>query len=113
MPIVVGYIFAHYLTYLVEKGQAVVYTLAGIDADVAFVLSTHTTTLAALKVSFVVAGHVLAVVAAHDRALIVLPRAHRLSGQMGMLLLMVDVHVHRAVPAVLRVSARTPLRVID
>lgn len=31
----------------------------------------------------------LAVVAAHDRALIVLPRAHRLSGQMGMLLLMV------------------------
>jgi len=52
-------------------------------------LSTHTSTLAALKVSFVVAGHVLAVVAAHDRALIVLPRAHRLSGQLGMLLLMV------------------------
>jgi hypothetical protein len=89
VPIVVGYIFAHYLTYLVEKGQAVVYALAGIEADVAFVLSTHTSTLAALKVSFVVAGHVLAVVAAHDRALIVLPRAHRLSGQMGMLLLMV------------------------
>jgi hypothetical protein len=89
VPIVVGYIFAHYLTYLVEKGQAVVYVLLGIDADVAFVLSTHTSTLAALKVSFVVAGHVLAVVAAHDRALIVLPRAHRLSGQMGLLLLMV------------------------
>ena len=89
VPIVVGYIFAHYLTYLVEKGQAVVYQLTAIDADVAFVLSTHTSTLAALKVSFVVAGHVLAVVAAHDRALIVLPRAHRLSGQMGLLLLMV------------------------
>ena len=89
VPIVVGYIFAHYLTYLVEKGQAVVYVLLSIDADVAFVLSTHTSTLAVLKVSFVVAGHVLAVVAAHDRALIVLPRAHRLSGQMGLLLLMV------------------------
>ena len=89
VPIVVGYIFAHYLTYLVEKGQAVVYVLTSIDADVAFVLSTHTSTVAALKVSFVVAGHVLAVVAAHDRALIVLPRAHRLSGQMGLLLLMV------------------------
>ena len=89
VPIVVGYIFAHYLTYLVEKGQAVVYVLLSMDADVAFVLSTHTSTLAALKVSFVVAGHVLAVVAAHDRALIVLPRAHRLSGQMGLLLLMV------------------------
>ena len=89
VPIVVGYIFAHYLTYLVENGQAVVHALLSIDGDVAYMLSTHTSTLAALKVSFVVAGHVLAVVAAHDRALIVLPRAHRLSGQMGMLVLMV------------------------
>jgi hypothetical protein len=89
VPIVIGYVFAHYLTYLVENGQAVMYALLAVDGDVAFVLSVHTSTLAALKVSFVVAGHVLAVVAAHDRALIVLPRAHRLSGQMGMLLLMV------------------------
>jgi hypothetical protein len=59
------------------------------DPTVHAIVSTHTSTLAALKVSFVVAGHVLAVVAAHDRALVVLPRAHRLSGQMGMLLLMV------------------------
>lgn len=89
VPIVVGYILAHYVTYLVEKGQAVVFALVGSDAEVSYVLSTHTSTLAALKVSFVVTGHVLAVVAAHDRALVVLPRAHRLSGQMGMLLLMV------------------------
>ncbi len=89
VPIVVGYILAHYATYLLEKGQAVMLALVGAEAEVTYVLSTHTSTLAALKVSFVVAGHVLAVVAAHDRALIVLPRAHRLSGQMGMLLLMV------------------------
>ena len=89
VPIVVGYIFAHYLTYLVEKGQAVLFALADVNAEVTLVLSTHTSALAALKVSFVVAGHVLAVVAAHDRALVVLPRAYRLSGQMGMLLLMV------------------------
>ncbi len=98
VPIVVGYILAHYLTFLVEKGQAVLYALLDPfgrgwtplgDPTVHFFLSAHTSTLAALKVSFVVAGHVLAVIAAHDRALIVLPRAHRLSGQMGMLLLMV------------------------
>lgn len=89
VPIVVGYVLAHYVSYLVENGQAVVYALLSVEGEVAFVLSTHTSTLAALKVSFVVVGHVLAVVAAHDRALIVLPRAHRLSGQMGMLLLMV------------------------
>lgn len=98
VPIVVGYILAHYVTFLVEKGQAVFYALLDPlgrgwtplgDPAVYVFLSTHTSTLAALKVSFVVAGHVLAVVAAHDRALITLPRAHRLSGQMGMLLLMV------------------------
>jgi hypothetical protein len=89
VPIVVGYVFAHYLTYLVEKGQAVVLALTGAEGQVSYVLSTHTSLLAVLKVSFVVLGHVLAVVAAHDRALVLLPRAHRLSGQMGMLLLMV------------------------
>lgn len=89
VPIVVGYVFAHYLTYLVEKGQAVLLALVGAEPQVTYVLSTHTSTLAALKVSCVVAGHVLAVVAAHDRALVVLPRAHRLTGQLGMLLLMV------------------------
>jgi hypothetical protein len=98
VPIVVGYIFAHYLTYLVEKGQATFYALLDPlgrgweplgHPEVQYVLSTHTSTLAFLKVLFVLTGHVLAVIAAHDRALIVLPRAHRLSGQMGMLLLMV------------------------
>ena len=98
VPIVVGYIFAHYFTYLVEKGQATFYALLDPlgrgweplgTPEVHYVLSTHTSTLAVLKVMFVLTGHVLAVVAAHDRALIVLPRAHRLSGQMGMLLLMV------------------------
>jgi hypothetical protein len=89
VPIVVGYVFAHYLTYLVEKGQGVAHALVGSEPEVTYVLSTHTATLAALKVGFVVAGHVLAVVAAHDRALVVLPRAHRLTGQLAMLVLMV------------------------
>ena len=89
VPIVVGYVFAHYLTYLLEKGQGAFFALSGLDGDISYFLSEHTSTLAALKVSFVVAGHVLAVVAAHDKALALLPRAHRLSGQLAMLLLMV------------------------
>lgn len=98
VPIVVGYVFAHYLTYLVEKGQGAFYALLDPlgrgwtpfgDPSVSYVLSEHTSTLAALKVTFVVAGHVLAVVAAHDRALVLLPKAHRLSGQLAMLVLMV------------------------
>lgn len=98
VPIVVGYVFAHYLTYLLEKGQAAFHALLDPlgrgweplgDPSISYFLSEHTSLLAALKVSFVVAGHVVAVVAAHDRALALLPRTHRLSGQLGMLLLMV------------------------
>lgn len=98
VPIVVGYIFAHYLTYLLEKGQAAFFALLDPlgrgwtplgDPSTSFFLSEHTSTLAALKVTCVVAGHVVAVIAAHDRALVLLPKAHRLSGQLAMLLLMV------------------------
>jgi hypothetical protein len=98
VPIVVGYIFAHYLTYLLEKGQTAFFALLDPlgrgwtplgDPATHYFLSEHTSTLAALKVTFVVAGHVLAVIAAHDKALALLPKAHRLSGQVAMLLLMV------------------------
>lgn len=97
-PIVVGYIFAHYLTFLVEKGQAAVILLADPlgrgwqpfgDATPSVWLSEHPALVAVLKVSFVVGGHILAVIAAHDRALALLPRAHRLAGQLAMLILMV------------------------
>lgn len=96
VPIVVGYVFAHYATYLLEKGQVAVFALLDPfgrgwigDPSVSYVLSQHPSLLAALKVTFVVAGHVVAVVAAHDRALVLLPKRHRLSGQLAMLVLMV------------------------
>lgn len=96
VPIVVGYVFAHYVTYLLEKGQVAVFALLDPfgrgwigDPSVSYVLSQHPSLLAALKVTFVVAGHVVAVVAAHDRALVLLPKRHRLSGQLAMLVLMV------------------------
>jgi hypothetical protein len=89
IPIVVGYVFAHYLTYLIERGQQTVYLLLGMDADVNYFLSLHPSVLATLKVGFVVAGHVAGVVAAHDRALRLLPQAHQLTGQLAMMLVMV------------------------
>jgi hypothetical protein len=100
IPIVVGYVFAHYLTYLVERGQQTVIRLAdpldrgwnlfGLgDAEVSYVLSMHPAVLATLKVGFVVAGHIAGVVAAHDRALRVLPQGHQLTGQLAMMLVMV------------------------
>jgi len=90
IPIVIGYVFAHYLTYLVEKGQQTVFQLLGLhDAHVYYLLSIHPSVLATTKVLFVVAGHIAGVVAAHDCALRVLPKRHQLTGQLAMMLVMV------------------------
>lgn len=98
--IVAGYLVAHYLTFLVEKGQATMllfadpfgrgWNLAGLaDRDVAYLLSTHPAALGTIKVSAVVVGHILGVAAAHDRCLRLLPPAHRLTGQLALMLTMV------------------------
>ena len=100
IPIVIGYVFAHYLSYLVERGQQTIILLAdplgrgwnllGLgDAEVNYVLSLHPSVLATIKVGCVVAGHVAAVIAAHDRALRLLPTGHQLTGQLAMMLVMV------------------------
>jgi hypothetical protein len=100
IPIVVGYIFAHYLTYLVERGQQAVIALAdpfgrGWDLlglahqQVVYVLSMHPAVLSTTKVACVVTGHIVAVIAAHDKALRLLPSAHQLTGQLTMMLVMV------------------------
>jgi hypothetical protein len=100
IPIVVGYVFAHYLSYLVERGQQAVFALAdpfgrgwnllGLGhLHVVYVLSLHPTVLAVIKVSCVVTGHIVAVIAAHDKALRLLPAGHQLTGQLTMMLVMV------------------------
>jgi hypothetical protein len=100
IPIVVGYIFAHYLSYLVERGQETMvrlgdplgrgWNLFGLGhAHVSYLLSNHPSVLATIKVACVVAGHIAAVIAAHDRALKLLPRGHQLTGQLAMMLVMV------------------------
>lgn len=100
IPIVVGYIFAHYLSYLVERGQQAVialsdpfgrgWNLLGLTHQhVAYVLSAHPPVLAGIKVASVVTGHILAVIAAHDKALRLLPKGHQLTGQLTMMLVMV------------------------
>ncbi|MGV0743271.1 hypothetical protein [Mycolicibacterium sp. XJ870] len=89
IPIVIGYVFAHYLSYLVEKGQETLILLFGLDHEVNYVLSLHPTLLATLKVGFVLAGHVAGVIAAHDRALQLLPKQNQLTGQLAMMLVMV------------------------
>jgi hypothetical protein len=101
VPIGVGYVFAHYLTLLLESGQAYLIFLSDPlvtgeadllgtrDWTISYFLSLRPTLLATLKVGFVLLGHVIAVVAAHDRAVKLLPPAHAVRGQLAMLVLMV------------------------
>jgi hypothetical protein len=100
VPIVAGYIVAHYLTYLVEVGQQTLIQASDPLSDgsnlfgtagwsVNYVISYHPTALATTKVIAVVLGHVIGVVAAHDRALAVLPEKHRITGQLPLLVAMV------------------------
>ena len=100
VPIIVGYIVAHYLSYLVEVGQQTLILMSDPmsngsnllgtgDWSVNYWLSYHPTFLASTKVLAVVLGHVLGVVAAHDRAIKLLPQRHQVTGQLPLLVAMV------------------------
>lgn len=100
VPIIVGYVAAHYATYLLEFGQQVVIymsdplvngsnLLGTADLQPAYFLSESVTAVAAVQVGGVVLGHILAAVAAHDRSLALLPKRHQVVGQLPMLVLMV------------------------
>ncbi len=100
VPIVVGYIVAHYLSFFIAEGIAFVQEVGdplsrgwpltewadGIDK---YTIYNHPTAIAVTKVVAVVTGHVLGVVAAHDRSVRLLPRTRALIGQLPMLVLMV------------------------
>jgi hypothetical protein len=101
VPIVIGYVIAHYLTYLLEVGQQTIVYLSDpfstghanwfgtFNWQVSYFFSFHPTALATVKVLAVVVGHVVGVVAAHDRAIHLLPRKHQLTGQLSLLVAMI------------------------
>ena len=99
VPIVMGYVVAHYWSLLVLVGQQTVLQLSdplgngsdwlgiggrGVDTTLA-----DPALVAVLQVSAVVTGHVLGVVLAHDRAVALLPRRRAVAGQVPLLVLMV------------------------
>jgi hypothetical protein len=100
VPIIVGYVVAHYLSYLVVAGQLTLIQVSDpfsngsnwfgtANLAVSYWLSYHPTFLATLKVLAVVTGHVVGVVAAHDRAIRILPPRHQVTGQLPLLFAMV------------------------
>ena len=100
IPIIVGYITAHYLSYLIEQGQSTLIQLSDpmvrgdnllgtANLSVDYWLSFHPSLLAVIQVLAVVTGHIVGVIAAHDRAISLLPPRHHVTGQIGMLIVMV------------------------
>lgn len=100
VPIIVGYIIAHYLTLLIEIGTRTLIQASDPLSKGWNILGTgnwseptwlsyHPTLLASIKVLAVVVGHVLAAVIAHDRAIRVLPPRSHLTGQLPLLAAMV------------------------
>jgi hypothetical protein len=100
IPIVIGYVVAHYLSFFVSEGIAFVQLVGdplsrgwnltswagGINK---YTIYDHPTALAVIKVVSVITGHVVGVVAAHDRAVRLLPSRQAMVGQLPMLVVMV------------------------
>ncbi|MGA5466709.1 hypothetical protein [Mycobacterium sp. NPDC050041] len=100
IPIFIGYFLAHYLSYLVEEGHDTLILLTDpldrnwvvfgmTSADGNRWLSQNPAVLSTIKISCVVAGHVVAVIAAHDSALRLLTVERRVTGQLPLMLTMV------------------------
>lgn len=100
VPIAVGYLVAHYFSLLVFGSQQTVvlasdpldtgadlFGAAGLQVNFSLVSPT---TIAVVQVVAVVTGHILGVVATHDRAARLFPRRQAVAGQVPLLVLMVS-----------------------
>ncbi|MCY0959841.1 hypothetical protein [Streptomyces sp. H27-H5] len=89
VPIALGYLVAHYLSLLVTEGPRTVIMAVGTDNASEPLSPLGPGGLAALQVIAVVTGHVLGVIAAHDRSVRLFPPAKAVAGQLPLLALMI------------------------
>jgi hypothetical protein len=99
VPVALGYVLAHYYSFLVLEGQQAFVQLTdplGIGANwlgtrglVPDATLVHPSLVANLQVAAIVAGHILGVALAHERAVQLFPRRVAVLGQLPLLVLMV------------------------
>ncbi|MEU3064933.1 hypothetical protein AB0P12_22030 [Streptomyces subrutilus] len=89
VPISLGYLIAHYFSLLVVEGPRTVSMALGTDNAPEPAPPLGPGGLAALQVIAVITGHVLGVVAAHDRSVRLFPPAKAVAGQLPLLALMI------------------------
>ncbi len=88
VPIAVGYTIAHYATLLLVEGPRGLAQLAGQQLGPVVAVPAPEV-VAGIQIGAVLVGHVVAVVAAHDRCIALLPEHRRLADQVPLVLLMV------------------------
>ncbi|MGH4008085.1 MAG: hypothetical protein ACRDTH_07990 [Pseudonocardiaceae bacterium] len=95
IPIVVGYVIAHYFSLLLFQGQQAIVLLSnpvGTSAEISGAVNyglITATGIAFVQVIAVVVGHILAVISAHDRSVALFPRSDAVVGQLPLMVLMV------------------------
>ncbi|WP_206051059.1 hypothetical protein [Nocardioides speluncae] len=89
LPIAVGYLVAHYFSLFTLEAPRIVAIALGADNPAAPALLLGASGTATLQVGAIVLGHVLGVVAAHDRSVRLFPAARAVPAQVPLLALMV------------------------
>ncbi|MFF4171548.1 hypothetical protein [Streptomyces sp. NPDC001744] len=89
LPIALGYLTAHYFSLLVTEFLRIVMMMVGMVPASAPDPPLGPEGLATLQVTAVVTGHVLGVVAAHDRSVRLFPPARAVAGQLPLFILMI------------------------
>ncbi|MFF9569228.1 hypothetical protein [Streptomyces sp. NPDC014685] len=89
VPIALGYLVAHYFTLFVTEGPRTLMTAFGADDPVPPDPPLGPGGVATLQVLAIVLGHVLGVVAAHDRSVRLFPPGRAVAGQLPLLILMI------------------------
>ncbi|MFD4941198.1 hypothetical protein ACFVYE_05480 [Streptomyces sp. NPDC058239] len=89
VPIALGYLIAHYFTLFVTEGPRTVMVASGTDNPVPPEPPLGPGGVAVLQVAAIVLGHVIGVIAAHDRSVRLFPPGRAVAGQLPLLVLMI------------------------
>jgi hypothetical protein len=100
LPIVLGYVVAHYATLLIVEGQRVAInfsdplgrgwnTFGSAEMGVNSAIFNHPTGIAVIQACAIVGGHVFGIICAHEKAVALLPADRAVRGQLPLLLVMI------------------------
>jgi hypothetical protein len=100
LPIVLGYVVAHYATLLIVEGQRTAINFSdpvgrgwnvfgSAEMGVNSAIFNHPTAIAVTQLCAIVGGHVFGIICAHEKSVALLPADRALRGQLPLLLVMI------------------------